>query len=152
MSCDFYPRRSRRIWATGPAAPPWLAETGLATDERGFLLVDDRLRSVGMPNVLAAGDVATLASHRGTDKAGVYAVRMGPRLVRLIDHALGEGPLPKPYTPQRNWLALLNTGDGRAIASRNGFALEGAWAMRWKDRIDRAFMARFREVVVSRRS
>jgi len=140
------------IWATGPAAPPWLAETGLATDDRGFLLVDDTLRSVGMPNVLAAGDVATLDSHRGTDKAGVYAVRMGPRLVALIDHVLGAGPLPNPYTPQRNWLALLNTGDGRAIASRNGFALEGAWAMRWKDRIDRAFMARFREVVVGRKS
>lgn len=135
------------IWATGPAAPPWLAQTGLATDERGFLLVDDHLRSVGMPNVLAAGDCATLASHRGTDKAGVYAVRMGPRLVELIRHALGAAPLPEPYTPQRNWLALLNTGDGRAIASRNGFALEGEWAMKWKDRIDRKFMGRFREVV-----
>jgi selenide, water dikinase len=135
------------IWATGPAAPPWLAETGLATDERGFLLVDDHLRSVGMPDVLAAGDCATLDSHRCTDKAGVYAVRMGPRLVELIQHALGGAPLPKPYTPQRNWLALLNTGDGRAIASRNGFALEGEWAMRWKDRIDRMFMERFRKVV-----
>lgn len=131
------------IWATGPAAAPWLAETGLATDERGFLLVDDHLRSVGMPDVLAAGDCATLDSHRGTDKAGVYAVRMGPRLVDLIQHALGGAPLPRPYTPQRNWLALLNTGDGRAIASRNGFALEGEWAMKWKDRIDRAFMQRF---------
>jgi selenide,water dikinase len=131
------------IWATGPAAPSWLAETGLATDERGFLLVDDHLRSVGMPDVLAAGDCATLASHRGTDKAGVYAVRMGPRLVELIQHALGGAPLPKPYTPQRHWLALLNTGDGRAIASRNGIVLEGEWAMRWKDRIDRKFMGRF---------
>ncbi len=131
------------IWATGPAAPPWLAETGLATDDRGFLLVDDHLRSVRMPDVLAAGDCATLDSHRSTDKAGVYAVRMGPRLVELISHALGGGPLPKPYTPQRHWLALLNTGDGRAIASRNGFALEGEWAMRWKDRIDREFMGRF---------
>lgn len=135
------------IWATGPAAPPWLSQTGLKTDERGFLLVDDHLRSIGMPDVLAAGDCATLDSHRGTDKAGVYAVRMGPRLVELIQHALGGAPLPKPYTPQRNWLALLNTGDGRAIASRNGFALEGEWAMKWKDRIDREFMARFREVV-----
>jgi pyridine nucleotide-disulfide oxidoreductase family protein len=135
------------IWATGPAAPAWLAETGLATDERGFLLVDGHLRSVGRPDVLGAGDCATLASHRGTDKAGVYAVRMGPRLVELIRHALGEAPRPKPYTPQRHWLALLNTGDGRAIASRNGFALEGEWAMKWKDRIDREFMGRFRGVV-----
>jgi selenide,water dikinase len=131
------------IWATGPAAAPWLADSGLVTDARGFLLVDDHLRTIGDANVLAAGDCATLNAHRNTDKAGVYAVRMGPRLVDTIRHALGGGPLPEAYTPQRDWLALLNTGDGRAIASRNGIVLEGAWAMRWKDRIDRGFMARF---------
>jgi selenide,water dikinase/sulfide:quinone oxidoreductase len=38
---------------------------------------------------------------------------------------------------------LLATGDGRAIASRGPFGAEGAWAWRWKDRIDRAFIARF---------
>ncbi len=135
------------IWATGPAAPEWLADTGLTTDQRGYLLVDDHLRSLGHPDILAAGDCATLDRYRGTDKAGVYAVRMGPQLLATIGHTLGGDPLPAPYTPQRHWLALLNTGDGRAIASRNGITLEGAWAMRWKDRIDRAFMERFRGVV-----
>lgn len=135
------------IWATGPAAPAWLADTGLATDKRGYLLVDDHLRCLDHPDVLAAGDCATLANHRDTDKAGVYAVRMGPQLVATIRHVLGADSLPPPHTPQHHWLALLNTGDGRAIASRNGFALEGTWAMRWKDRIDRRFMDRFRGVV-----
>lgn len=135
------------IWAAGPAAPPWLADTGLPCDARGFLLVDDRLRTIGHPSVLAAGDAATLNTHRQTDKAGVYAVRMGPRLVETMRHILGAGPLPPPYIPQRRWLALLNTGDDSAIASWGPFALEGRWAMRWKDQIDRTFMARFDEDV-----
>jgi hypothetical protein len=39
---------------------------------------------------------------------------------------------------------LLATGDGRAIASRGAFGAEGAWAWRWKDRIDRRFLGRCR--------
>ena len=41
-------------------------------------------------------------------------------------------------------LALLATGDRRAILSWSRFAAEGAWVWRWKDAIDRRFMARYR--------
>jgi len=45
--------------------------------------------------------------------------------------------------PQRHSLNLLATGDGRAIASWNGWSAQG-WLMgRWKDHIDRAFVARY---------
>jgi len=47
------------------------------------------------------------------------------------------------HRPQRHFLALLATGDGRAIASRGPFGAEGAWAWRWKDRIDRRFLQQF---------
>jgi selenide,water dikinase len=131
------------IWATGAAAPAWFAATGLPRDERGFLLVNGALQSLGDDQVLAAGDAATPADARGTPKAGVYAVRMGPRLVGTL-RALLSGQTPdRSWRPQRRFLALLSTGDDRAIASWGAFAVEGRWAMTLKDRIDRRFLERF---------
>ncbi len=131
------------VWATGAAAPPWLAASGLPVDDRGFLLVDGHLRSPGAAHVFAAGDCATPLSWDDTPKAGVYAVRMGPVLARTLASVVQHRALPAPYAPQRQFLALVNTGDGRAIASRGSLALSGTWAMWLKDRLDRAFIARF---------
>src|SRR6267142_2639460 len=61
------------LWATGPAPLPWLARSGLALDERGFVRVDRALRSVSHPHVLAVGDCAALDE----PKSGVHAVRHG---------------------------------------------------------------------------
>jgi len=131
------------VWATGASAPSWLAASGLPVDARGFLLVDEYLRSPGAAHVFAAGDSATPLSWPGTPKAGVYAVRMGPALARALADAVQQRAPTAPYRPQRQFLALVNTGDGRAIASRGALAVSGRWAMRWKDRLDRAFIARF---------
>ena len=50
------------LWVTDAAAPAWLAEAGLAVDERGFVLVHAALQSVSHPDVFAAGDVAAVAT------------------------------------------------------------------------------------------
>jgi selenide,water dikinase len=47
------------------------------------------------------------------------------------------------YVPQRHALALITTGDRHALASRGPFVAEGDWVWRWKDRIDRRFMAKY---------
>ena len=44
-------------------------------------------------------------------------------------------PMPRP---QREFLSLLNLGDGTALGIKRGIASEGRWVMRLKDRIDRA--------------
>jgi pyridine nucleotide-disulfide oxidoreductase family protein len=125
------------IWTAGAAALPWLAQSGLATDERGFVLVDDRLRSVSHPELHAAGDCATLrdAPH---PKSGVFAVRHAPVL------AANLGGAQQRYVPQRRTLALISCGERYAIADWGGVSWEGAWVWRWKDRIDRRWVERFR--------
>jgi selenide,water dikinase len=130
------------VWVTGAAAPAWPRASGLAVDARGFILVDSSLRSVSHGNVFAAGDIASMAGHPHP-KSGVYAVRQGPPLALNLRAALVGGP-PARYHPQPRALALISAGDRYAVASYAGLALEGRWVWRWKDRIDRAFMARYR--------
>ena len=132
------------VWLTGAVAWPLFRDSGLPLDERGFLLVDDSLRSVADPRIFAAGDCGTLASHPQTPKAGVYAVREGPILWKSLKAAL-EGSDPPRYVPQKGFLSILNTGDARALLEYKGLVSHSLWAWRLKDRIDRRFMARYRE-------
>ncbi len=130
-------------WAAGAAPPAWLAASGLPCDAQGYLRVDATLRSPADPCLFAAGDAAGLEGAPWVPRAGVYAVREGPVLAHNLAVACGGTGRRRRYRPQRDFLALLNTGDGRAILSWRGLAADAAWAMRLKDRIDRAFMARF---------
>ena len=75
-------------------------------------------------------------------KAGVYAVRMGAVLSVNLRAALGDAAL-SVFHPQRRFLSLLSTADGRAIASWGRWSANGRWVWRWKDHIDRAFLERF---------
>ena len=131
----------RVVWATSAGAQPWVAASGLACDPRGFVQVDAHLRSTSHPFVFAAGDCATQVAHP-RPKSGVFAVRQGPPLAANLRHAAHAEPLD-PFVPQKNHLALISTGDRHAIMSWGPFMLEGDWAWRWKDRIDRAFIAKF---------
>ena len=130
------------VWATAASAYAWLKSSGLLTDARGFVAVDDTLRSASHPRVFAAGDCASMAN-RSLPKSGVYAVRQGPPLAENLRRALAGMPLIR-YSPQRRALALISTGGRHAVASWDGMAVSGHWVWRWKDRIDRGFVVRYR--------
>ena len=130
------------LWAAGAAAHGVFAASGLPTDSRGFVQVDDQLRVEGTDGLFAAGDCAVLASWPEIPKAGVYAVRQGPVLDDNVRAALHGRPL-RAYRPQRDFLSMLNLGDGTALADKWGLAFGGGWVWRWKDHIDRVFMDKF---------
>lgn len=129
------------LWATGAVAPPVLASLGLPTDERGFLLTHATLQTLSDDSAFAVGDSGTLRDSR-TPKAGVFAVRQGPVLWANLERKHRGLPL-EHYEPQRQFLRILNTGDGRAIAEYCGIALSGRFARWLKDRIDTSFMKQF---------
>ena len=83
-------------------------------------------------------------AHPETPKAGVYAVRQGPVLARNLRAALGAGRAT-PYDPQRTFLSLLNTADGKALLRWHGVVSHSRAAWWLKDRIDRGFVRRYRQ-------
>ena len=134
------------MWVTRAGGAAWLRETGLALDREGFIEVQDTLQTVTDPDIFAAGDIASMVNHP-LEKAGVFAVRMGPPLADNLRRAV-EGRTLTPYHPQRRWLALISTGDKFAVASRGILGFKGDLVWRWKDWIDRRFMTKFSDLPV----
>ncbi|MCV2877082.1 selenide, water dikinase SelD [Rhodobacteraceae bacterium XHP0102] len=126
------------LGAAGARAHDWLTQTGLALKD-GFIRVGPTLQSVSDPHIFATGDCAYF-DHAPRSKAGVYAVRSAMPLFENL-RAMTTGGALRPYHPQKTYLKLISLGDQRAIATRGSFVakLPGLW--RWKDHIDRSFMA-----------
>lgn len=133
------------VAALGSAAPGWVQASGLATDAAGFIAVDARQQSPSHRHIFAVGDIAARID-RPLAHSGVHAVFAGPVLAANLRAALaGEAPRAT-YRPRWNNLYLINTGDGRAIASYGPFAAQGRWVLALKHRIDKAWIAKYAQV------
>ncbi len=139
-------RSDLTVWIAGAAAPRLLADSVVPRDPRGYLLVDSTLRAVDGSPIFGAGDCIGIAGTPALAKAGVYAVREAPILEHNLRAALAHAPSagqPQRYRPQADFLALINTADGRALWRWHGLAGHSRFAWWLKDRIDRAFLARY---------
>ena len=133
------------VWLTGPQGAPLLGASGLPTEPRGFLWIEDTLRSTADPRVFAVGDCGTFRQFPAIAKSGVYAVREAPILWHnLLASARGR-PLVS-YRPQRSFLSILNTADGRALLSYKALRSWSRWAWWLKERIDRGFMRKYQQL------
>lgn len=136
------------FWVTRASAPIWPRQSGIATDNRGFIQVRPTLQSASHPHIFAAGDIAAMVESP-RPKAGVFAVRQGKPLAENLRRLL-QGESLQIYKPQSKFLSLISTGDRKAIMSWGALPLgnESAWLWRWKDAIDRKFMDQFRELPI----
>ncbi|WP_414728309.1 selenide, water dikinase SelD [Zhongshania aliphaticivorans] len=136
------------FWCTNAKAADWPRHSGLACDANGFIAINDSLQSLSHDFVFAAGDTAQQVNHP-RPAAGVFAVRQGPVLFANLQRKLLGQPL-KQHRPQKDFLSILALGGKTAIAHRPLWpTLSGDWVWRWKDNIDRRFMAMFSELSMS---
>ncbi|SFI59380.1 selenide, water dikinase SelD [Celeribacter neptunius] len=134
------------LGAAGARPYGWLGDTGLELHD-GFITVNPSLQSSD-PRIFAAGDCAHLA-HAPRPKAGVYAVRQAPILYDNLRAVLADGTEKAdllPYHPQRDYLKLISLGAKAALADKAGIRLSGPAMWQWKDRIDRNFMRKLKEL------
>jgi NADH dehydrogenase FAD-containing subunit len=135
------------ILANGARPPGWLARSarrdGIPAAEDGGISVDATMGSVGGDAVFASGDCASFAGGP-VDRSGVLALRQGrPLAANLAARAVGERATER-FVPPVTTLALLSRADGTAIGDWGPAGFAGKWVWRWKDRIDRRFIGRFR--------
>ena len=130
------------LWVTSASAQTWLGRPDLMLTEHGFVKVGDTLESISHPGIFVAGDVAHVVNHP-RPKSGVFAVRQDRRCQKSPSPLLGQ--TLKAFSPQKQFLSLISTGDKYAVASRSWWALEGRWVWVWKDWIDRKFMRKFNQ-------
>ena len=133
------------VGAAGAFPHGWIAQTDLPLHE-GFILTDPELRVQGDATLFAVGDCAHMP-FAPRPKAGVFAVRAAPVLHHNLRAALTGGPL-KPFRPQKSYLKLISLGGKSAMAEKYGFAPSAPLLWQWKDRIDRAFMAKLDQLPV----
>lgn len=130
------------FWTTTAIGHPWLRQTGLQLDEKGFILVKPTLETLTQEGVYAVGDVASLPGNMQRPKAGVFAVRQGPILFENLWRRFRGLPAVR-YRPQKHHLALISLGAKRALAVRGQFTWQSKYIWRWKDHIDKRFMEKF---------
>ena len=130
------------VAALGSAAPDWPRQAGLATDDAGFIAVDEHQRSTSHANLFAVGDVAQ-RTDRQVPHSGVHAVFAGPVLAANLRSVMAGGDPRMTYTPRWNNLYLLSTGRGEAIASYGPFAAQGRWVAKLKHWIDMRWITKY---------
>ena len=135
LACDL------PLLATGAQAAPWLATSGLACDEQGFVQVDATHRATSHPEVFASGDACQRIDCQLPHNAK-GAQHVGPTLAFNLAAAVRNGHA-KHHQPARWALTLLDCSDGSGIAIWGRRSAQGRWVCWLKNWIDRRFLSRF---------
>ena len=132
------------VLATGLEAHPLVQTTGLPTRPKQGLRINSALHSIADERVFAGGDCAAL---EGFDlpKLGVFGVRQAAYIHANLLASLDRKRLSE-YQPQKRFLAILNLGDGTALATWGPFWWHGRSSMWLKDFIDRRFLDNYRRL------
>ena len=129
---------------TGVKAAPFVSSLSDGLNNEGFISVDTSLQSPVYEGLFACGDVASIIGH-AREKAGVFAVRAGAILAQNIRRAIYDKKLLK-WSPQKHYLALIGTADGKALAVRNGMVHHHKMWFHLKQKIDLDFMNKFNDL------
>jgi NADH dehydrogenase len=120
------------VWTAGVRAHPSVARFGFPTDDRGRIVVDEKLRVVGTTGAWSAGDCAAvpdLTTGTISPPTAQHALRQARRIGRNIAAVLG-GDEPEVFR-YRNLGALASLGRYKGVARVLGIRVRGfpAWVL-----------------------
>ncbi len=135
------------VWAAGPTANQMYKDSGLSVDQDGYMKVNGYLQSIDHPFIFGAGDCISFVNFQYVNKVGVYAVKAAPY---LMDNILkyNSGKEMTAYLPQKDYLAILSTGNNTGILQYKGRVISGHLVWKLKDFIDRSFMRKYKTISV----
>lgn len=119
------------VWTAGQRPSPLAGEIGLATDERGRIVVDDHLRVPGHEGLYAVGDAAAVPDPMGGScpSTAQHALRQGKVAGLNVAADLGVGE-PRRFSYKTRGLAVtLGKHQGTAQVRRFVFTGPLAWWM-----------------------
>ncbi|MFF1442469.1 NAD(P)/FAD-dependent oxidoreductase [Streptomyces sp. NPDC058295] len=129
------------LWTTGVRVPQLAAESGIATDARGRVVVDTGLRSVSHPEVYAVGDAAAVHQAWGPIHG---TCQSGLPTAQYVADALARRLRGKKAKPFRFGYFHQPVSIGRQDAviqftyaddSPRRWYLKGTWAIRYKETV-----------------
>lgn len=127
--------------ATGVRPSTLFRDSGLPVGPDNGLRVNSHLQSIAYPEIFGGGDCISLEGYQ-LAKVGVYAVRQNMILFNNLMSSL-EGSALETFTPQKQYMLILNLGNGKGIFWRGKFVWHGRTAFLLKNYIDRKFMRTF---------
>jgi NADH dehydrogenase FAD-containing subunit len=113
------------LLATGTHAPPWLAGSGLALDDQGFMALDEYKRSTSHHRIFAPAAV----------QSATYDLRAKLLSVHNL-HAAMTGGLLKPHLPSTKCMNLIPTGRRHAVGSWGAYSAQGRLVWQLKTALD----------------
>ncbi len=114
------------VWTAGVKPSPLAGLGTFPLDEHGRIIVDDRLRVVGVPDAWAAGDIAAVPDRTTGGWApptAQHAMREGRRLGRNVSATLLGGE-PEPFV-WKNVGGVCSLGRYKGVANVFGFKVKG---------------------------
>ncbi len=135
------------VLATGLEANRLVETMELPVRPGKGLLINGTLQSVANDRIFAGGDCAAMESF-DLPKLGVFGVRQAACIHANLLASLKQKSLTR-YTPQKRYLAILNLGDGTALATWGPFWWTGRSSMALKDWIDQRFLEGYRSHVAN---
>jgi NADH dehydrogenase FAD-containing subunit len=118
------------IIAIDAQPPAWLPCSGLALDEKGFVMRDAFWRASSHPDVFAAADVSTRRDRQA----------LGKNLRAVL-----AGAVPGTRTSRQKPMRFVTCGDLSAIACWGNLSAQGRWVEWLKHRIDQGFVQQHRQ-------
>lgn len=120
-------------WGTRAALAPWLADSGLALDDKGRILVANNLQSLSHPRVFALGAIAARheAQHGTVGFEPDEIASASDVLAVNLRRATAAGEL-QSWHPRSRAGQFVDCGQGRALWIWGGMVFHGRTLRHWK--------------------